>query len=597
MPTDVDDIEIEDVEEALLRAEELAEITGRKKTDIVADLLDDGKLNLSAGSDAEVKKDILDIAQEKAEKFKTLITTLIPVLALLLGVGAEGIGVLDVTGWGSDSMWEDDDPQNPSIYWGCTDYNADNYDPMATEDDGSCYYEPPCDSDWRWENVIIRDADLNGQGFNNDLQIEVDFRDWNWCDEHMQNGYFALVIEKNGEIIEQWQINDNFHDEYTISETRMDLQPGDYRVAVEYHREGSYWNGPSETVTMESPECDDDIVINQLVLSNNADDLNLYVEFQDNNGCGGEIEMKLTFYKNGEYTGNEYLASNNYKVSSEGQTYFNINQDDTDFMRDVEDGDWKVGFRWYLLGEDENCCDMTNTITVDEIPDPVPCDADIDNLQATVNDNELTVMFYIAQHEDTDCDNWDIEINLQPVDDNEGEEISHEHSISPTSNYYSYTFEDVPNGDWAAEVFLRQEETEIDDDITSWITVNYQEVCDINLYWHDIATNATHAILGYDLDCGYEDNDLDGYNVSVQFLVYEVGSENATNGSQPTAILWETKLHYIQGWVEDNHFITLTNFTESNNTHYDFYAYFIWVDSDGQSQMIEKKWINRELAA
>ncbi len=150
MPTeDVEDIDIEDVEEALLRADELATITGRKKTDIVADLLDDGKLNLSAGSDAEVKKDILDIAQEKAEKFKTLITTLIPVLALLLGVGAEGLGVLDITGWGSESMWEDDDdPHKPpnAIYWGCTDYNADNYDPMATQDDGSCYFEPPCDS-------------------------------------------------------------------------------------------------------------------------------------------------------------------------------------------------------------------------------------------------------------------------------------------------------------------------------------------------------------------------------------------------------------------------------------------------------------------
>ena len=104
MPQDVD-IDIEDVEDALLRADDLATITGRKKTDIVADLLDDGKLNLSAGSDAEIKKDILDIAQEKAEKFKTLLTTLIPVVALLLGIGAEGLGVLDITGWGEESIF------------------------------------------------------------------------------------------------------------------------------------------------------------------------------------------------------------------------------------------------------------------------------------------------------------------------------------------------------------------------------------------------------------------------------------------------------------------------------------------------------------
>ena len=122
------DIDIEDVEDALLRADELSEITGRKKTDIVADLLDDGVLNLSAGSDADVKRDILDIAQEKAEKFKTLLTTLIPVFALLLGVGAEGLGVLDVTGWGEESIFS---PTNED-YGACLDPDALNYDKDAS---------------------------------------------------------------------------------------------------------------------------------------------------------------------------------------------------------------------------------------------------------------------------------------------------------------------------------------------------------------------------------------------------------------------------------------------------------------------------------
>jgi len=179
MMTPEDEIEIEDVEDALKRADELAELTGRRKTDIVADLLDDGKLNRSAGSDIDVKKDMLDIAQEKAEKFKHLITTLLPVLALLMGVGAEGLGVLDITGWGEESVWGDDDPLGPPpIRWGCMDVNADNFDETAQQDDGSCSYEPPdCDSNWQWENVVIRSADLNGEGFNNDLEIELDFRD------------------------------------------------------------------------------------------------------------------------------------------------------------------------------------------------------------------------------------------------------------------------------------------------------------------------------------------------------------------------------------------------------------------------------------
>ena len=96
------DIEIDDVEDALLRADELAELTGRKKTDIVADLLDDGQLNMSAGTDSEKPKDFLDIAQEKAEKLKTLLATLIPILALLMGIGAEGMGILNLTEWGAD---------------------------------------------------------------------------------------------------------------------------------------------------------------------------------------------------------------------------------------------------------------------------------------------------------------------------------------------------------------------------------------------------------------------------------------------------------------------------------------------------------------
>ena len=60
-----------------------------------------------------------------------------------------------------------------SFQMGCTDPGAENYDPSATQDDGSCYFEPPCDSNWEWENVVIRSADINGEGFNNDLEIKV----------------------------------------------------------------------------------------------------------------------------------------------------------------------------------------------------------------------------------------------------------------------------------------------------------------------------------------------------------------------------------------------------------------------------------------
>ena len=81
------------------KAKVIAEATGRCEEDVLADFLDDEKANLSAGEDA-IEKDFLDKAQEQAVKFKTLLKTIIPILILLGAVGAEGIGLLDLTQWG-----------------------------------------------------------------------------------------------------------------------------------------------------------------------------------------------------------------------------------------------------------------------------------------------------------------------------------------------------------------------------------------------------------------------------------------------------------------------------------------------------------------
>ena len=81
------------------KAKVIAEATGRCEEDVLADLLDDDKANLSAGEDA-IEKDFLDKATEQAEKFKTLLKTIIPIIILLGAIGAEGIGLLDLTQWG-----------------------------------------------------------------------------------------------------------------------------------------------------------------------------------------------------------------------------------------------------------------------------------------------------------------------------------------------------------------------------------------------------------------------------------------------------------------------------------------------------------------
>lgn len=120
------------------------------------------------------------------------------------------------------------------------------------------------------------------------------------------------------------------------------------------------------------------------------------------------------------------------------------------------------------------------------------------------------------------------------------------------------------------------------------------EICEINLFDYGFTTNSTHASVYFDLDCGYETNNLSGYNVTVQFLVYELnGTNSGPNATGP--IIYEFCIHYIEGWVADINYLTLTNFTSSNSTHYDFYWYAMWTDGNGEGQIIEQKWLNREL--
>jgi hypothetical protein len=63
---------------------------------------------------------------------------MVPIIVLLGAVGAEGIGLLDLTDWGGDSIFDDDS----AILWGCMDDTANNYNGEATKDDESCEYDP-----------------------------------------------------------------------------------------------------------------------------------------------------------------------------------------------------------------------------------------------------------------------------------------------------------------------------------------------------------------------------------------------------------------------------------------------------------------------
>ena len=292
------------------KAKIIAEGTGRSYESVLEDLLDDGVVNLSNeqrkdGSlvdqlkeaaeliatvqniskevsqntvlngkenktevvvETTLEGDIIDRAidsvQRKADNIKKILITLAPVFLLLTGGSLEAIGITDFVG-------SDDDDGGDDVYveyGGCTAPDADNYDPDADWDDGSCYWDdnngggggppgPPCNEDWRWDAVTIQDFDANGEGFNNDLQIQMTFNDWNKCNRHME-GYFSVEIwdEDRGFMWDSYQIDDKFHDQYTIDDHHYDMDTGGYAVSVEYHFDGSYWEGPSAYVFMEAPD-------------------------------------------------------------------------------------------------------------------------------------------------------------------------------------------------------------------------------------------------------------------------------------------------------------------------------------------------------
>ena len=202
------------------KATVIAEATDRCEEDVLADLLDDGKANLTAGADAKDKA-FLDKATEQAEKFKTLLTTLIPILVLLGAIGAEGIGLLDMTSWGNDSMFDED-----SSLSGCMDINAKNYDSKVTDDDGSCDFGiPPCDN-WNYEDYSTQD--------DNVLFLKYTFFSETDCGTELK-GHFKIVLLRNDSAYRDANLNVQFTDEIEIEYIFDNLSEGNYYWELDFH--------------------------------------------------------------------------------------------------------------------------------------------------------------------------------------------------------------------------------------------------------------------------------------------------------------------------------------------------------------------------
>jgi len=403
----------DDLEDIKKRARIVAEATGRDEADVLADLLDDGVLNdshrapkdlvtqlreaaqlittvqevnsqvsqnsvLNGGDnktdvkiETTLEGDIVDralaSAQRKADNLKKLIATLVPVFLLLTGGSLEAFGVIDFVG----SDGDDYDPYYEEGYGGCLAYDATNYDPDASWDDGSCYWDngggggSDCEPDWWWQNEAIFDHDHDGQGFNNDLRVQVDFRDLNACNEHMNNGYFEIMVGDDSRILEY-----NFHDEFTINEHYLNLAPGDYYVTVDYYtHDGSSWAGPTAWVTMEGQSNDPcagvSVTQKESTIEQNTRSSFVYHSIMIHDGpadCVLRTEYMLSYYHDGSYQGTVESDQIGWWDIHNYETEHEISEPQFD---NLGPGKWELETRWILEGQPEVCCEMTNTITVD----------------------------------------------------------------------------------------------------------------------------------------------------------------------------------------------------------------------------------------
>ena len=597
-------------------------------------VLNGGENKTDIKVETTLEGDIVDKAieslQNKADNIKKLIITLAPVFLLLTGGSMEAFGIIDVFG-SDDSDYEDDDYYE---VWGCTAPDAENYMPDATIDDGSCWWEnnngggggpPHGNCDWSWQDNSYTNDDVP-----NSLFISASFSSFQ-C-PHEMNGDFRVIIFKDGEFYdEEIDVNMKFYENQDLGHEFTDLEEGDYTIKFRFDTyDGSNWDwdSPRNYFIEDTTECsaflqnqqaylvEDDAEQDAIIMT-----VDIAIPSEVGEACDSEqFELTWRLYSNNQVQYEEHSWEDGWISDSDRADFASFTLDNIGVGTyepriilklngdEVIDEKW-VSYSITVESQEVYGCTDSEATNYDssatqndgscEYDSGEPCDVEIQNHYRghVAEDEEQDAILVAFRVVPSNCEGEQIEIDIQLFQNGYDANYSHWQIVSgDVAIDISHTFDGVAVGNSWTPTIIASLNSDILEQVWFWgidIVEQEPEICEINLFWIDIGTNATHASVGYDLDCGYESNNLEGYNISVQFLVYELGSSN-NSSAQP--IVYETTLHYIQGWVEDNNYLTLTNFTQSNSTHYDFYWYAVWEDGNGEQQVLERKWLNRELS-
>jgi hypothetical protein len=576
--------------------------------------------------------DIVDRAiesvQRKAENIKKIVMIVAPILLLLTG----GVGL--------DFFLDEESNSNSDDYyteiWGCTAPDAENYMPDATDDDGSCWWDdnngggggPPVNCDWTWQDNSYMD---NG----NFLVIRAEFSSPN-CPHEME-GDFTVELVKDDEYYDEDEWNGiRFKHSYLVEHSFSELEPGVYRNHFSFETyDGSNWNWDSpETHEVMDDTCYPQTELDEPMLTSEGNDLVVDLVFSDMGGCGQDIEIEMEVWNVGELHDTlEYgeVHSGVFWIEPTGDSTMRV-QGKAELSSLPDGDDWTVKVRYTHANADdapyESAWYESNSIIIDEVDDSIygctdteatnydsmatnddgsceyppdePCDVEIQNHYRghVANDEEQDAILVAFRVVPSNCEDELVEIDVELYQSGYDANYSHWVEVSGDAEYtdVSHTFDGVAVGDsWTPRITASLDD-EVLEQVLFWgIDVEEQEpeTCEINLYDIQIQTNNTSAVVGFDLDCGEETNDVDGYNVSVQFLVYHVNETNSgPNATGP--LQWVTQTYYIQGYADDPKYLILDNFTVNNTTHYDFYWYAIW-EVEGEQEFLEQTWLNREL--